>query len=325
MVEMLALDSLRARALMSSEDRSSWHAARALGVTGSDIRRLRSATPLGRASLIAQKLAGGDRGELRVKEIVWGRVREDEIARLVEARFRIEPNRMLFHAREHPRHLATPDGVGVEEDFESGLERITVSEIKTAKFDLNPSTSDHFEKYGYYDQAQWELHVCDGWRARFTWEQHDDDWSDWPERGPSPLHEEPEGVWIVRDEGRIAELVAIADDFLETLDAEAHRDPGERDFELEALYAELVEARQQADDAEEALRGYLDRNRIETGRTPVGSFSYAMGAGQNRFQSTAFRRDHPDLYAEYMARTTPKKKTLRLTVAGAKKREEDES
>lgn len=319
-----ALDALRGRAIASSEDRASWHAARAFGVTGSDIRRLRSATPAGRASMIAKKLAGGDEvRELNVRELVWGRVREDEIAGLVWARFRIEPNRFLFHARENRRHLATPDGVGVEEDFDSLAVRVVTSEIKTGKFELDPSTSEHFGKYGYYDQVQWELYVAGGWRARFTWEQHDDDWSYWPEFGPRPLAAEPQGVWILRDDARITELVAIADDFLATLDAEAARDPEERDFELEALFADLVVAREQASAAEGALRSYLDATRRESAVTPLGKLSYGMGNGSVRFDSSAFKRDHPDLFAEYVRRSVPRKKTLRLNVAGAK-RDEDE-
>lgn len=320
-----ALESLRARALSSSEDRAAWHAVRATGVTGSDIRKLRSATPLGRASLIAKKLAGGDAvRELRVRELVWGRVREAEIASLVWQRFRIEPNLTLFHAPGNPRHLATPDGTGVEEDFDSLAERLTVSEIKTGKFDLDPATSEHFGRYGYYDQIQWEMYVCGAWRARFTWEVHDDDWSDWPERGPSPLAVEPEGQWILRDDARIGQLVEIADDFLATLDAEASRDPGDRDFELEAMFADLLDLRQQVADGEAALRRYLDEHHVETLRSSVGSLSYGMGAGSMRFDPASFRRDHPDLYAEYQRRTTPRKKTLRVTVAGAKKDEEDE-
>jgi hypothetical protein len=318
-----AMYRLSPRALVSSEDRGAWHGRRNLGVTGSDIRVLRSAGPLGRATLVAKKLAGAAPDELRVKELVWGRIREAEIARLVWDRFRIDANTYLFHAIGNERHLATPDGIGTEEDFDASTTRIVVSEIKTGKFDVGPDT-DHFARYGYYDQIQWEMYVCDAWRCRFTWEVHDDDWSEWPQLGPNPLKPEPQGTWVLRDEGRIAELIEIADDFLATLDAERDRDPDERDFEAEWRLAELIEARAAAADAETALRSYLDRTRREALVTPFGKLSYGMGNGSERFNSRQFRVDHPGLYEEYKTRSTPRNKTLRVTVPGAKKESESE-
>lgn len=225
-VTLSALEELQTRAVASSADRESWLAARAPGVTATEVAKLAKGGVSARREILASKIKGDPfRGNQYTQ---WGSLREEAIAEDVRARTGIVSNQTLFHAKGNRRHLATPDGVGV--DFDGFLQ---MSEIKTSKHDLMPclgnapftantiSAKEHgfyFWSTRYYDQIQWQLYVCDAVLARFTWEQHNDDWSGWPERGPKPLLDELPFRIIHRDEARIAELVAIADDFLEAYD-----------------------------------------------------------------------------------------------------------
>jgi hypothetical protein len=62
------------------------------------------------------------------------------------------------------------------------------------------------------------MYVCDATRCLYAWEQHDDNWvegADGIER-PTPIANTWE--WIDRDDARIAELVLVADEFLEHMD-----------------------------------------------------------------------------------------------------------
>lgn len=195
----------------------------------------------------------------------WGSLREAAIAEDVRVRTAIESNQFLFHALDSERFLATPDGVGVDFD---GL--VSLSEIKTSKHDLDPLDGipdltvaeaaqleeGYFWTTGYYDQMQWQMFVLGSARTRFTWEQHDDDWSGWPERGPKPLHSELPWMWVLRDEDRIAELVELALAFLVELDAAvAGRDAGEVaviDEELDTHAVNLLRFREMESEGKRA-------------------------------------------------------------------------
>jgi len=248
---MRSLEQLQARAVASSEDRSAWLAARARGVTATEVAKLaKDGEPYAR-SLAREKRSGVEQADLGGNRyIAWGRIREEYIAEWVDRRWSIASNQTLFHAVENRRHLATPDGVGVDFD-----DQLRIAEIKTSKHDLTPGVTDalgvltvpkrrhpaYFWKTGYYDQVQWQLHVTGADRALFAFEQHDDDWSRWPEQGPSLLATQPGFMWIVRDEKRIAELVNIADDFLALLDADEPQE--EFDAEIDLLAQQVLEGR----------------------------------------------------------------------------------
>lgn len=261
-----SLTALQQRAVASSEDRDNWLAARALGCTATEVAKLAKGGAGARRELIEQKIKGDPfRGNQYTE---WGKLREAAIAADVQARTAIAANDVLFHAAEDPRHLATPDGVGVA--FDGSLQ---MSEIKTSKHDLAPGevTADgtlilptghaahsagYFWSTGYYDQVQWQIYVTGAARARFTWEQHDDDWSGWPERGPKPLREELPWCWIERDDFRIDQLVAIADEFLDAYDV-ALRDAAdgvapEIDDEMDTLAVNLLRFREMESEGKRA-------------------------------------------------------------------------
>lgn len=211
----MILEELHVRAVASSADREPWLKARMGGVTATEIRDLRAGHTNTKA-LIEKKRSGDFPDLTGVRHIDHGNNREPIIAEWIAQRFNIQPNALLFAGRLNPRHLATPDGAGINFD-----EDLLISEIKTSKHNLDPNHSgSHFGKTGYWFQIQWQLYVTGARRCLFVWEQHDDDWSGWPERSPEPIFAEPQYAWIDRDEKEIERQIALADKFLFEYDSE---------------------------------------------------------------------------------------------------------
>lgn len=206
-----------------------WYAARRIGVTATEARDLAKGYKSAREKIKREKLTG-ERADLSGNQYVeYGNLREPIIAAWIAARFGIPASDALYVNIADPRRLATPDGVEVDP-----FGTVLVSETKTSKHDLTPGRIDengvlvltkgpggkwylqdnHFADTGYYDQMQWQMFVLGAERTLFAYEQHDSDWSGWPTRAPKTLNPEPGWCWVVRDEKRIAELIAIVDAFM---------------------------------------------------------------------------------------------------------------
>lgn len=203
------LAALEARAGVSDVEREAWLAARRAGITATEIRDLKT----GRLSverLVNLKL-GREIDTFNGNEYTdWGTAREPIIADMVEQRFGIRPESRVFHAADDHRKLASPDGVGMY-GFD---EQLVVSEIKTSGVPV-PPWSDAYAAKGYEFQQQWVMRVLGAERSLFVWEIR--------ERGadgqfyPGELSFE----WVYRNETLIAELDALADEFLVALDKAA--------------------------------------------------------------------------------------------------------
>ena len=154
----------------------------------------------------------------------------------------------MFKAADHPRKLASPDGVGVDFDGE-----LVVSEIKTAGKDIAPG-SEAFRAKGYLAQIVWVMRVTRARRCLYAWE----------ERLTLPGFEGfvPGALrfeWIEWDSELAARLEKIADDFLAALDAAAAEPEGERaepviDEKLDTLavnYLRGLDLEKQAKDLKE--------------------------------------------------------------------------
>lgn len=98
-----------------------------------------------------------------------------------------EPNDVLFRGI-NPRHLATPDMIGI--DF--------AIEIKVSSQPLDAIVKK------YSDQVQWQIHVMGVSQGLIVLEDRHS--------------QEISSLWIERDDARISALVEAADDFLEKLD-----------------------------------------------------------------------------------------------------------
>lgn len=224
---------LEARAGASDKDRPVWLNERAHGVTATEVRDLYMKAHGGHGitvdDLIKAKLpfllattaeeieaaaAGGFGGN---RYTAWGNTREPIIAEQLQEQFGMLPESRVFRSAENRRHLASPDGVRVVTS-EDG-DRLEVAEIKTSGADIAPGT-DAYRKKGYAIQQQWVMGVLGADRSLYAWEQHD---GDWLARGGQ--HEEPEPLdlfvptqWIPFDADLFAELVILADHFLDRLD-----------------------------------------------------------------------------------------------------------
>lgn len=222
---------LEARAGASDQDRTAWLFERAHGVTATEVRDLylKSKGRGGRTAgdLIKEKLALLLAPTPEAREAaaastfvgnrytMWGKTREPVIAEQLREQFGMLPESRVFRSIANPRHLASPDGVRVDEHG-----RIETAEIKTAGVDVAPST-DAYRKKGYDLQQQWVMGVLGADRSLYAWEQHDGDWL--PRGG---RYEEPEPLdlfvpteWVPFDADLFAELVVLADHFLARLDA----------------------------------------------------------------------------------------------------------
>lgn len=225
-MSVAVLDALEARAGASDTDREAWLAERAGGITATNIRDLMlgEVTDEELADLKLGRKVDSFSGNAYT---AWGNEREPVIAAVVQQRYGIAHESRVFHAASNSRHLASPDGVGVDFD-----EALRVSEIKTvgAKYDLVPWGAD-FEAKGYGYQVQWNLHVLGAERCLFSWEER----LGMPGRfRPGMLRHE----WVARDEAVIARLVERADRFLAVLDARAASPAPEAD---EAVIDEVVD------------------------------------------------------------------------------------
>ncbi|GLJ61923.1 MULTISPECIES: YqaJ viral recombinase family protein [Microbacterium] len=184
---------LAARIVADSRDRVAWLRARSQGITATDIATITSERVIPRAA--EQKLRGSSFGGNAYTD--HGRRREPEIASWVAATHGIQPSSALFHATIEKRHLATPDGIAVDQ---SG--RILLAEIKTTNKTWRTIPRS------YLRQVWWQQHVLGAERTLFAWEEH---------RDFQPLHDEPKCVWIDRDDAEISRLVKLATALIDEL------------------------------------------------------------------------------------------------------------
>ncbi|WP_420898084.1 YqaJ viral recombinase family protein [Cryobacterium mannosilyticum] len=186
------------RIVADSTDRVAWLRARAQGITATDVAKL--ATPKSVQNAAFDKFNGSSFSGNTFTD--HGRAREPEIAAWVLGNYGIEPSTTLFHAAEHRRHLATPDGVG------AGAAGLELAEIKT--------TSKPWRSIprSYLRQVWWQQYVLGAERTLLVWEQHKDF---------VPVNPEPECRWIERDDDQIAILVGYANDLIARLNTMSAR------------------------------------------------------------------------------------------------------
>jgi len=180
------------RVVAHAGDRVAWLRARSRGVTATDVARLSSERAL--QAVLQDKLLGTGFGGNAFTD--HGRAREPEIARWVRARFGIEPSAVLYHAAGQPLHLATPDGLAVEDGT------VVLSEIKTTVHAWRSIPRS------YLRQVWWQQYVVGAERTLVVWEQHDDF---------VPTNAEPLTRWVERDDNEIHILVGLANRLLDLM------------------------------------------------------------------------------------------------------------
>lgn len=183
----------RDRIVARSADRVGWLRARSRGVTATDVARLSG--PKSVQSVAQDKIYGTSFGGNAYTD--HGREREPEIARWVESHYGIVASDALFHAAGETEHLATPDGLAVNE-----VGSLELAEIKT--------TSHAWKSIprSYLRQVWWQQYVLGADRTLVVWEQHDQF---------VPIAAEPKFRWVDRDDNEIYLLVQLADQVLEII------------------------------------------------------------------------------------------------------------
>ena len=184
---------LAARIVADSRDRVAWVRARSRGITATDVASLTSINAIPRAA-DAKLMGTGFSGNAYTAH---GRRREPEIAAWVAATHGIQPSSALFHAEVERRHLATPDGVGVDAQG-----HIILAEIKTTNKTWRSIPRS------YLRQVWWQQHVLGAERTLVAWEEHDDF---------VPVADEPRCAWVERDDAEIAKLVGLATSLIDEL------------------------------------------------------------------------------------------------------------
>jgi len=187
------------RIVADSIDRVAWLRARNQGITATDVAKL--STPKSIVNAAHDKMHGTNFSGNSYTD--HGRAREPVIAAWVLENYGIEPSTNLFRSLLHPRHLATPDGVGVVANGDLHL-----AEIKT--------TSKPWRSIprSYLRQVWWQQYVLGADRTLLVWEEHLDF---------VPVAAEPQFRWIERDEDQIAILVGLANALIDNLDEQARR------------------------------------------------------------------------------------------------------
>jgi len=181
------------RIVADSSDRVAWIRARSRGVTATDAAKLTTERSVQSAAF--DKVNGNNFGGNSFTD--HGKLREPEIAGWVSREYGIQPNTTLFHADDRLLHLATPDGIAVNEAGETEL-----AEIKTTNKAWRSIPRN------YLRQVWWQQYVLGAERTLLVWEQHDEF---------VPINAEPECRWIDRDDNEITKLVRLADQLLELM------------------------------------------------------------------------------------------------------------
>lgn len=298
----------------SETDEAAWHEARMrtddgqMVVTASEVAMLASGGTGVWANLRAEK-AGAKSRWTGNEFTVWGHEREPQIAASVTALYpQLAHNSRLVIQDADPRWRATPDMIATIGSL--------LCQIKTALWKGSKWERSDVPK-SYVDQMQWEMFVTDTDVNLLAVEFYDE-----IEPGvfvPHFLFEDPHVIAIERDDDRIAELVAIAEQF---------QSMGEPDT-LDIFLADYA----RADAREKAAKAEKDEARKliakEIADRPSGKYVGDLGSvtqGKDKtetvsvFDEARFKEKAPKTWAKYVEE---KEKTTkgRLTITPAKEKE----
>ena len=270
-------------------DRSTWLAHRMLGVTATDVARLANGGAKTKAAIRAEK-AGMGRDFMNAA-MQHGRDREPVIIRFAQKRFGVQPFGKLIAADDEPRFLATPDALGS-----------VVAEVKTTVKDW--ASLDEVPRR-YVDQLLWQERVSGIHEGVLLFEPHE---------GGIPLHPFPKHFDVPYDRARVAHLEQVAFEFLD--------DDGEPDADAAILDALLSDAAMRKEVADAAAASYAEATAAleahlagqpRSFEGSLASFTRSADGVSTTFAAAAFKRDHPELHAEY-SRQSPRKGALRITL-----------
>lgn len=273
-------------------DEKGWYEARTLVVTASEVATLIRGGAGAWSALRAEK--NGTRRTFQNRAMTHGVEREPIIAEFGRTTLGLIPSSALLIDPDRPLYGATPDAITVDGSM--------IGEYKTTIHDW----ADWSEVPARYrDQMLWQMFVTGARTGKLLFEPHDD---------YIPLYPFPKVFDLEYDEDRVAELVAVADQFLAS--------GGEFDADdaiLDSLLTARVEAKEVADKAadEVARLDELIRDQVDNQPTrfegSLGNLTLSADSTSERFDSKAFEKADPDTYQKFV-KSVPVKGRLTIAV-----------
>lgn len=276
-------------ALAESFDRPAWLEARRHGVTATDVARLARGGANTWDAIRAEKAGLGR--DFTTAAMQHGIDREPVILAYAQMMWGFEPCGQLLAAEDEPLFLATPDA----------LNAVEVGEVKTTVHDW--ATLAEVPKR-YVDQTLWQMRVTGRRRARIIFEPHDNG---------IPIYPEPRWFEVEWDPARVARLEAVAYEFLQSTG-----EPDADAAELDALLTVAADAKDAADAAAARYKAAQERIEEFLGGQPRrfsgsrASLTRSEDRIDRRFDSTRFKKAHPDLFADFQ-KVVAVKGALRIT------------
>lgn len=272
---------------IDTTNRLDWLKARQTHLTASEMPTIFDKTPVAMKKLIDTKKQPPR--EVQTRAMEFGHEREPHIIAQLQKQFpdyHLEHNKLLFENNTNPFHAATPDGIG----YTTEGELINV-EVKTTNKPRTEAPRDHII------QVQWALHVTGAQFCVYAWEHHKD------------YIPQDFGTQIIpRDEDLIAQLVECANQFEQLYDEPDDQEPIFDD--MIKRYAQLKvheEAiKKELASIQDELRTMLGDNPVPYSNPNIGSLDYRKPQPSLRFDSTRFKKEHPDTYKEYVKETNTK-------------------
>lgn len=274
-----------------------WLEQRRNVITATDIARIASG-----ASGARQVRAEKDTGESMFygnKYTEYGKAQEPFIATYVKQHVdsRLEPNGDLWVSDDDPRFAATPDMVDASGEV--------VGEIKTVLH--TNDWGDGAIPKRYYDQVQWQILIMDAEACVFAWQPYEEsNGMMWPMG-------QPKSRIIRRDNKRIAQLVDMAEAFLDGEDGLSDKPP------VEELMAERIRIDGYIKELEAEKKRITGQIAEVVGDEPqswsfegLGTVTVVGATTRHTFDQKTFKKDHPDLVDQY-TREQQTKPSLRIT------------
>lgn len=265
--------------------REVWADARAEGVTASEVHAI---TQGGRSTwqrILEDKLNGAKfKGNAQTRR---GHEREGFLLAYADRYIAsLRPNLALLGATHAPLHRATPDAIGWAEDRGYFGAEVKSHDHGWTRTDI---PAEH------YDQMQFGM-----WVTGFRWWLYV--WEVMGEDG-TPTLDDPEYVWVERDDARIAVLAAEADRFIEWRAAGAPAVDGDLPADVDDALAQWRAARERKTAAEveekaatARIREYAEQGRAK-GAGSRAHFTYAVTTTQE-LDLEAWAAAEPDTFAE---------------------------
>lgn len=295
--------------VVDTSTREQWLEARQKVLTATEIAAIHVGGPGEPARIRESKKHPPE--EIHSKYFAWGHKREPNINNYVKALVdsRLEPNDKLLISTLDPCIGATPDQLG------DGV----IGEDKTSKRpmpDMSPGLNlEDSQALRYYLQMQVQLLVTGAEMCVFTWEQHDDDWQD---RGgeylePQPIKIDHQLVYPDRKAWSVIDgIVTRYFDQEDTVDEVGQAIISDKLDELRSIREQQDDLKQQESKLLDSIKEQLGNDDASL-KLPGASVSYFLPKASSRFDTAAFKKAHPDLAGQFIKKSAPKGRTLRIT------------